>query len=106
MNIDTLLRLLEKGRDDALLRFSLANAYMQASQPADAATHLRAALTHDPGYSAAWRMLGKALTDANDSEGAAKAYQQGIAAATAKGDLQAAKEMQVFLRRLTRASEQ
>ena len=106
MNIDTLLRLLEKGRDDALLRFSLANAYMQASQPTDAATHLRAALAHDPGYSAAWKMLGKALTDANDTEGAAEIYRQGIAAATAKGDLQAAKEMQVFLRRLARTSHQ
>lgn len=104
MNIDTLRGLLDKGRDDALLRFSLASAYMQASQPAKAATHLRVALAHDPGYSAAWKMLGKALTDAGDADSAAEVYRQGIASASAKGDLQAAKEMQVFLRRIEKTS--
>jgi Tfp pilus assembly protein PilF len=103
MNVDSLIKLLEKGRDDALLRFSLANAYLQASQPADAVVHLRAALTHNPGYSAAWKTLGKTLTETNDAQGAAEVYRQGVAAATDKGDMQAAKEMQVFLRRLEKS---
>lgn len=104
MNIDMLQKLLDKGRDDALLRFSLGNALMQAAKPADAVPHLRAALAHDGTYSAAWKLLGKALTDAGDPQAAARVYRDGIAAATDNGDLQAAKEMQVFLRRLDKAS--
>ena len=58
----------------------------------------------DPSYSAAWKLLGKACAEGGDAAGAADAYRRGIAAATAKGDRQAAKEMGVFLRRIERAS--
>jgi hypothetical protein len=44
--------------------------------------------------------LGKALGASGDVVGAIDAYRAGIAAAGAKGDKQAAKEMGVFLRRL------
>jgi hypothetical protein len=40
------------------------------------------------------------LAQQNDVAGAVVAYQKGIAAAEAKGDKQAAKEMTVFLKRL------
>ena len=105
MNVEMLQKLLDKGRDDALLRFSLANAFMQSANPADAVPHLRAALAHDPGYSAAWKLLGQALTDIDDLAGAEATYQAGITAASDKGDMQAAKEMQVFLRRLEKRRE-
>ena len=45
-------------------------------------------------------LLGKALTEMRETAGAIDAYTNGIAAATAKGDKQAAKEMGVFLKRL------
>ena len=54
-----------------------------------------------PGYSAAWKLLGKALVTAEPAQ-AAQAWRSGIAAAEAKGDKQAAREMQVFLRRQPR----
>jgi len=94
--------MLAAGRDDALLRFSLGMQYLQAGEAARAAEHLKRAVAHDPDYSAAWKLLGKALAQGGDVDGAAAAYREGIAAAGRKGDKQAAKEMTVFLRRLER----
>jgi len=94
--------MLAAGKDGALLRFGLGSEYLKAGDVQRAALHLREALAHDPGYSAAWKLLGKAL-EAGDREGAAEAWRRGIAAAEAKGDKQAAREMQVFLKRLERA---
>ena len=56
-----LLNMLAAGRDDALLRFSLGNEYLKAGDASAALGHLRAALERDPRYSAAWKLLGRAL---------------------------------------------
>jgi predicted Zn-dependent protease len=98
--LDTLLKLVGTARDGALLRFSLGNEYLKAGDPASAAAHLREAVTRDPGYSAAWKLLGKALAEGGAADGALEAYERGIAVAEARGDRQAAKEMTVFARRL------
>jgi predicted Zn-dependent protease len=94
--------MLESGRDSALLRFSIGNEYLKSDDAAAAAEHLRAALGQDPAYSAAWKLLGRALEMAGDLAGALDAYREGIAIAERKGDKQAAKEMQVFARRVAR----
>ena len=65
-----------------------------------AAAHLREAVTRDPGYSAAWKLLGRALSDSGLDADALDAWRKGIAAAQAKGDKQAEKEMSVFARRI------
>jgi len=54
----------------------------------------------DPDYSAAWKLLGRALTEAGRGEEALEAYERGVVVATTRGDQQAAKEMTVFARRL------
>jgi Tfp pilus assembly protein PilF len=95
-------KLLAAGKDSALLRFGLGNAYLGAGDALRAAEHLRHALAFDPGYSAAWKLLGKALTAAGLESDALAAYRDGIAAAERKGDKQALKEMQVFARRLAK----
>jgi len=92
--------MLAAGRDNALLRFSLGNEYLKAGDAAKAAEHLNRAVEHDPKYSAAWKLLGRALTDTEAWPEALAAYQQGIAVAEARGDKQAAKEMGVFARRI------
>lgn len=89
-------------RDGSLLRFSLGNEYLKAGDATQAALHLREAVTKDPDYSAAWKLLGKALADTGDAPGALAAYRSGILAAEKKGDKQAAKEMTVFARRLAK----
>ncbi len=92
--------MLAAGRDNALLRFSLGSEYLKAGDAARAAEHLQRAVGHDPKYSAAWKLLGRALAEAGAAEDALAAYRQGIAVAEARGDKQAAKEMGVFARRL------
>lgn len=93
-------KMLAAGRDNALLRFSLGNEYLKAGRPADAAAHLRRAVEQDPKYSAAWKLLGRALTEAEAWDEALAAYREGIDVAEARGDKQAAKEMTVFARRI------
>lgn len=95
--------MLAQGKDNSLLRFSLGNAYLGANEPARAVPHLQKAVEHDPKYSAAWKLLGKALNESGDPQGALAAYQQGIAVANAKGDIQAAKEMTVFAKRIEKS---
>ncbi len=87
-------------RDGALLRFSLGNALMAESDTPAAVIEFRAAIGFDPNYSAAWKMLGNALASSNQVSAAIEAWEQGSAVAHAHGDIQAGKEMQVFLRRL------
>jgi predicted Zn-dependent protease len=98
--LGSLLKLVGTPRDSALLRFSLGSEYLKAGDPASAATHLREAVTRQPDYSAAWKLLGRALAESGAAEGALEAYERGIAVAEARGDKQAAKEMTVFARRL------
>ena len=99
-DIDGFEALLEKGQDNALLRYTLGTLHLQKGAPELAVPHLRAALGHDPGYSAAWKALGKALTQTGEMQEAIIVYTRGIEVAEARGDKQAVKEMQVFLKRL------
>lgn len=94
--------MLASGKDGALLRFSLGNEYLKAGRAADAVAHLRRAVEMDAGYTAAWKMLGRALADAGRPEDALAAYREGIAVAQRRGDKQAGKEMTVFARRIER----
>lgn len=98
-----LRRLVGGPRDGALLRVSIANTLMARGERAAAITELRRAVEFDPDYSAAWKLLGKALVEAGDTTTAIDAYRAGIDAALRHGDVQAQKEMSVFLRRLERA---
>jgi Tfp pilus assembly protein PilF len=98
--VDNLEVMLARGQDTALLRYSLGGEYLKLNQPDKAAEHLRQAVEKDPKYSAAWKLLGKALADAGQKDKAIKAYEDGIKVAEEKGDIQAAKEMTVFLKRL------
>ena len=93
-------RLLASGKDNALLRFGLGNAYFRQGEFAKAVEHLAMAVKYDAGYSAAWKIYGKALVEAGRPADARQAYANGILNAERKGDVQAAKEMKVFLRRL------
>ena len=108
MDRDTLIANLEAlvaaGRDGAPVRFGLGKACLERSDPAAARAHLERAVELDPSYSAAWKLLGRACAEGGDSGGAADAWRRGIAAATGKGDVQAAREMGVFLRRIERVS--
>lgn len=101
--IANLEKLLDGPRDGALLRFSLGNEWLKVGDAARAADYFRAAVERDANYSAAWKLLGKALSESGAVDDAIAAYRQGIAVAEAKGDIQTAKEMGVFVKRLLKA---
>jgi predicted Zn-dependent protease len=98
--LETFEKLLAAGKDNALLRYSLGNECLKLGRLDDARTHLQAALAFDPSYSAAWKLLGRTLSEAGALTEARETYRQGIAAAEARGDIQAAKEMTVFAKRI------
>ncbi len=99
--IEALRAQLASPRDGALLRHSLGSALLDAGDAAEAVIQLREALTFDPRYSAAWKLLGKAHLAMGDTRAAAEAWREGIGVAEQRGDVQASKEMRVFLKRLS-----
>ena len=100
MDTETLEAMLEQGQDNALLRFTLGNLLYQQKDYAKAELHLSQAVDMDPDYSAAWKIYGRTLAAAGKHPAAISAFRQGITVAEKRGDIQAAKEMTVFLRRV------
>ena len=100
--ISSLEKLIGTPRDGALLRYSLGVEYLKAGEKARAIEQLREAVRRDPDYSAAWKLLGKALVETDEPAQALEAWTHGIEAARRKGDRQAEKEMNVFARRVAR----
>lgn len=103
--IENFEKMLAAGQDNALLRYSLGNEYFKQGDAAMAAEHLARAVQMDKGYSAAWKLYGKVLTELGRAAQAMAVYEKGIEAAEAKGDKQAAKEMKVFLKRLRKQAD-
>ena len=97
---DKLEKLLAQGRDNALLRFGLGDACLKENDAEQAAVHLAHATVQQAGYSAAWKLLGKALHQLGRLDEAESAWTTGVTVAQQQGDLQAAREMTVFLKRL------
>jgi Tfp pilus assembly protein PilF len=104
--VTSLEKLIAEGKDSATLRFALGTAYLKQEKMTHAIRHLGAAVEMNPGYSAAWKLLGKAYASTGEIEEAKQSYERGIAVALERGDAQAAREMQVFLRRLNSAATQ
>lgn len=100
--IQNFRKLLESGRDSALLRFSLGSVLVQNGQAREALEHLELAVEKNPSHSAAYKLLGRSLAESGEIGRAISAYESGIAVAQQSGDKQAEKEMQVFLKRLKR----
>lgn len=103
--IANLQKLIGTPRDGALLRFSLGNEYLKAGDADNARLQLTEAVARDPKYSAAWKLLGKALVELGQLQAALDAYREGVSVAEARGDKQAAKEMTVFARRIEKQLE-
>ncbi len=98
--IENFEAMLTQGKDSPMLRFGLGQAYLQAGTSGKAVEHLRAAITQKRDYSAAWKLLAKAHEQQGNLAAALQTYREGIEVAQHHGDLQAAKEMTVFARRI------
>ena len=102
--IVSLEKMLNGPRDGALLRFSLGNEYLKAGEPLTAGKYFQDAVDRDQNYSAAWKALGKSLTESGMHAEALTVFERGITVAEAHGDIQAAKEMKVFAKRAKTAT--
>ena len=87
--IETFEAMLARGQDSEMLRYTLGNAYFNQQEYGKAIEHLRKAVDIKPDYSAAWRVLGRAL--AGDGQ------------LQAARDMQTAKEINVFRKRVIKA---
>lgn len=92
--------MLSEGNDNSLLRYTLGSVCFKEGRLDEAVNHLENALSQDAKHSASWKLYGRALVKLSRADDAVNAYEQGIAVAEEKGDVQAAKEMNVFLKRL------
>ncbi|MBM3116337.1 tetratricopeptide repeat protein [Jeongeupia naejangsanensis] len=103
MNKDALLNMLASGRDNPMLRLSLGTLYLGEDDAVTAAEYLRKAIELDPAYSAAYKLLGKALLQAGRTDDAEAAWHDGLAVAERRGDMQTVREITVFLKRIAKA---
>lgn len=97
--IDTFKAMLARGPDSEMLRFTLGNAYLSEGDATLAVEHLQKAVELKPDYSAAWKMLGRALAADERPKDALEAFDKGLAVAESNGDKQTAKEITVFRKR-------
>jgi predicted Zn-dependent protease len=104
VDINSLKKMIDSGRDSAMLRLTLARVLLQQGETPEAILHLEAAVRMDTAYTAGWKELGKARQISGDKAGAGEAWTSGIECARKNGDKQAEKEMNVFIRRLERDS--
>ena len=99
--IQDLLELLEDEPDDALLQpHARPGVSRRRRRGVGAAASRDASSRVDPRYTVAYRYLGTALERLERSADAADVWERGIAVAEETGDIQAGKEMRVFLDRL------
>ncbi len=82
-----------KSPDDAFARYSLAMALRTAGRSGEAAAEFEELRRRNPDYVPAYLMLGQTLEAAGDDAGAARAYEDGMAAATRMNDMHARNEL-------------
>ncbi|HKJ94544.1 MAG TPA: tetratricopeptide repeat protein [Gammaproteobacteria bacterium] len=100
MDIDALERMLARGQDSPMLRFTLGNAYAGRKEHDRAEVHYRRAVELDPGYSAAWQALGRMQERLGDHAAALETFRRGLDVARERGDMQVVRALEVFVRRL------
>ncbi len=83
--------------DDAMIHYGLASEYLKLERWPDAATALRNVLRINPDYTAAYQMLGTALTNSGQTDEARRAWSEGIEAATRTGAWKARQHMESLL---------
>lgn len=101
--IKQLEELIELDPHDADLPFMLGKALLDAGKFEPAADRLESAAKMNPRLAAVWRHWGDALRKAGRRDDAIRVWTEGIALSEETRDLQAGKEMRVFLKRLEKS---
>jgi Tfp pilus assembly protein PilF len=100
---DIIEKMIADGRDSYEARLAAGQARLGRGELELAIGHLDKATEFKPGQSVAWQALGQAWQQSGDAGRARSAWERGLAAARANGDVQAEKVMTVWLKRLERA---
>ncbi|MDP9425431.1 MAG: tetratricopeptide repeat protein [Actinomycetota bacterium] len=93
-------KLLDRDPENPMVLYSLGNELFKEGQHSEASKYLGRAVRNKPDYSVAYRTLGRALFELGEDEEAARVFAEGREVALGNGDLQTAKEIDVFGRRL------
>ena len=101
-DLNALIRQLESGRDSALLRLTIAMAHCQREEPSEALAHLAKCVTMEPGYSAAWRLMGNIHFGLQHWSHALDSYFRALECAKRNGEDQLVRELQVRIKRSSR----
>ena len=91
--IETFRAFVAKSPDDPFARYSLAMALRSTGAGADAAAEFEELRRRRPDYVPAYLMLGQTLEALGRDADAARAYEEGIAAATRANDMHARSEL-------------
>ena len=93
----SLQAMLQKEPDDLFLLYAIALEHKKASEFADALAYLERVLKKDPLYCVAYQQMAQVHELAGELAAARKAYEDGIVAASRKGDQHAREEMESAL---------
>lgn len=95
--MEKLQKMLEREPNDTFLLYGIANEYKKANDSARAIEYFDRVIQIDPGYCYAYHQKGLTYEITGDIEAARRAYQDGIDAATKKGDAHAREEISAAL---------
>jgi len=93
-------KLLERNSENPMVLYSLGNELFKEKKYPEAREYLSLAVKNKPDYSVAYRMLGRVLYELGEHAEARRVFDEGREVAGRNGDLQTAKEIDVFVRRL------
>lgn len=103
--IEAFRKLVEQRPQDPFARYSLAMSYRSAGRDEDAARELEELARRDAGYVPTYLMLGQVLEALGRGDGAARAYESGLGAASRANNEHARSELQRALETLRTRGE-
>jgi Flp pilus assembly protein TadD len=101
--LEKLRQIIEDDPNDEVGQYAYGKASLDEGHLEDAIRALREATRLNRDYSAAYRDLGRALTQAGRRHEAIRTLRRGIEVAKGVGDLQTVREMEVFIKRAAQA---
>ncbi|MEE2986936.1 MAG: tetratricopeptide repeat protein [Nitrospinota bacterium] len=102
--IEMFKKVLEIDPVDQIANFGLGSIYLETGNFEEALPPLQTVIDQNRDYSAAYLLLGKTFQSLSRTAEAIETYQNGIAAASKKGDLMPLKDMQTRLNQLLRSA--
>jgi len=92
--------------EDAMIWYGLASEFVKLERWQEAADALRRVIKLNPDYTAAFQMLGTALTNLHQTEEARRVWTEGIEAANRTGAWKARQHMEGLLANSSRDAKQ